>query len=151
MAGSSEVDDLAVELAWSLWRALGVPGPLERHADCVVIPEPLIAFTGALGDRDRRLRDNAVAWCAAHPPLVSVRALRHTLTEERWGVGAIADLAATLHGLTGARWPDWETGKSFVAAEQAARSTSWRSPPSSPCAHVRSSGSARAPRSCGCC
>jgi hypothetical protein len=92
---------LAIDLAWSLWRELGVPGPVRRHEGWLVVPEPLIVFTAALGDRDRRLRDNAVAWCAAHRSLVSARALANTFAREGWQTDDLADFAATLRAVAG--------------------------------------------------
>ncbi len=107
----------AVDLAWSLWRELGVPGPIRRHDDWTVVPEPLILFTAALRDHDRRLRNQAVAWCAQHMALVSTSALRHTYTRERWPVAAIADVAATMAQRSGARWPGCDVGRPFQVAE----------------------------------
>ena len=103
----------AVDLAWSLWGELGVPSPVRKHERWNVVPEPLIVFTAALGDRDRRLRDNALAWCLAHVSLVSTRALTNTFTRERWGVGAMADFATTMQQLGGIRWPGAGVGVAF--------------------------------------
>jgi hypothetical protein len=80
----------------------------------MVVPEPLILLTGALQDRDRRLRDQAVGWCAEHMAVVSTSALNHTYTRERWPIEAIADLAATVAQVAGARWPRRELGTPFA-------------------------------------
>lgn len=113
MRRPSPVSGLAVDVAWSLWRELGVPGPIRRHAGWLVVPEPLILYTAALGDRDRRLRDAAMAWCVTHMPVVSTRALRNAYTQERWGARLVADFTATIGVLTGARWPAAGVGHPF--------------------------------------
>lgn len=114
MAGSRSPEALAVELAASLWRELGVPGPLRRHERWLITPEPLILYTAALGERDRRLRDQALGWCVAHLPLISTRALRNTHNQGRWRVAVTADFATTMKALTGARWPGHAVGGVFT-------------------------------------
>jgi hypothetical protein len=113
MRPGSDARRLAVDLAWSLWRELGVPGPVRRHQGWLVVPEPLIVFTAALGDGDRRLRDNALAWCVTHRSLVSTRALSNTFTHEGWHTEHLADFAATLHAEAGGRWPAADLGRPF--------------------------------------
>lgn len=130
MANSAErATGAAVDLAWSLWRELGVPGVVRRHEGWLVVPEPLILFTGALQDRDRRLRDQAVAWCVEYLPLISTSALRHTYTRERWAVSAVADLAATMAREAGAHWVGREVGSPFPVA---ARVEPWGAPLAAP-------------------
>lgn len=117
MANSAErATRAAIDLAWSLWRELGVPGVVRRHEGWLVVPEPLILFTGALQDRDRRLRDQAVAWCVEYLPLISTSALRHTYTRERWPVSAVADIAATMAREARANWIGREVGSPFPVA-----------------------------------
>ncbi|MEX0657515.1 MAG: hypothetical protein WD080_00110 [Egibacteraceae bacterium] len=128
MTPVSAPGELAVELAWSLWRELGVPAPVRRHTDWLVVPEPLILFTAALGDRDRRLRDNALAWCREHLLLISTRALRHTFTAEAWDVGAVADFSAALGEHTPARWPGHEVGTAFTVAAEVPPLATLRAP-----------------------
>lgn len=70
-------------------------------------------FTAALGERDRRLRGQAVVWCVAHLPLVSARALNHAYTQQRWGADAMADFAATVQQLGGVEWPAAPVGHAF--------------------------------------
>ena len=126
MADSADrVAGAAVDLAWSLWRELGVPGVVRQHEGWLVVPEPLILFTGALRDRDRRLRDQAVAWCVHYLPLVSTTALRHTYTRERWPVSVIADTAATMAREARANWVGREEGSPFPVS---ARFEPWGDP-----------------------
>jgi hypothetical protein len=56
---SGVLRDKMIDLAWSLWTGLGVPGQIDNHGDCAVDPEPLILFTAGLRDADPRC-----AWTA---------------------------------------------------------------------------------------
>lgn len=116
MSANRSAAAAAVDLAWSLWGELGVPAPVRRHHGWIVVPEPLIVYTAALGDRDRRLRDNAVLWCVTHVSLVSARALMSTYTRERWGVGDVQDFAATMQQMAGVRWPGASVGTAFAVS-----------------------------------
>lgn len=119
-----------IDLAWSLWRELGVPGVVRRHSDVVVVPEPLILFTGALGSRDPRLRDEAIAWCIDHVDLLSANQLNHVFSSGRWGVATIADVAATLGEHTRVRWPGATIGRPFAVPRRRGRSGGRFSSPS---------------------
>jgi len=57
--------------AWAAWSAIGVPGWHPDRFRACVDPEALLLLTAALGDRDPRLREGAVAWCASNLDLVS--------------------------------------------------------------------------------
>lgn len=118
---SARVTAAAIDLAWSLWRELGVAGVLRRHLDVVVVPEPLILFTGALGARDPRLRDEAIAWSIDHRDLVSANQLNHVFTSGRWGVGAIADVSATVGEHTRLRWPGAAVGTPLAVPRRRGR------------------------------
>jgi len=108
MSGVSELlDELGLELAWSLWGELGVRGVVSgRHDEWSIDPEPLIAFTAYLGDRDPRLRDESIDWCIRHERYVSKARLKSTLrrtdasTQGRFGA-----YAATVSEHTGRSWP----------------------------------------------
>jgi len=110
-SASRRLGHAAVDLAWSLWRELGVPGVLRRHADAAVVPEPLIIYTAALGGRDPRLRDEALGWCMDNGWLISTSALRSVFTTERWGVGVLADFAATIAQESRVVWPGAHLGR----------------------------------------
>ncbi|MGI8876454.1 MAG: hypothetical protein ACR2KP_19450 [Egibacteraceae bacterium] len=108
---------LALDLAWSLWAELGVPSPLRRHGDWLVVPEPLLLFTSTLAEEDRRLRDNAIAWCREHKAVLSARALRHAYERDGWGVAVDGNFAATLRD-AGLRWPGAAVGSAVVVAAE---------------------------------
>lgn len=72
----SEVNTLALDLAWSLWSELGAGGGVRRHDWQAIDLEPLILFTAWLGT-DSRLRANAMEWSIANARFASTFRLRH--------------------------------------------------------------------------
>lgn len=60
-----------LDLLWSLWTELGVPGGDRSHDQIAIEPEPLIAVTPHLARSDARLLELAFDWCAAHFEQVS--------------------------------------------------------------------------------
>ena len=74
---SGTLIDQAVALAWGAWTELGVSGWTATHRDWAVDPEPLVLFTGRLGDTDPRLRDEATDWCVQHWRYVSKTRLKN--------------------------------------------------------------------------
>ena len=101
------LDDLTLELAWSLWGELGVRGVVRgRHDEWSIDPEPLIAFTAREGDRDPRLRDESIDWCIQHERYVSRARLKSILRRADPATqGAFGTYAATLSEHTGRSWP----------------------------------------------
>jgi hypothetical protein len=64
-------EDAVLELLWSAWTELGVPG-VERNFQAVALdPEPLILFTPALARNDPRLIEQATSWCERHGDVIS--------------------------------------------------------------------------------
>jgi len=82
MSDSRAIERHAVDLAWSLWTELGVPGVIRRHAALVVDPEPLLVATPELARADQRLQDEVLRWWRTHA--------------DRLSVSRVAGLAATL-------------------------------------------------------
>lgn len=103
---SSAVDNLALDLAWSLWGALGVRSAIRgRHDQWSIDPEPLMAFTAHEGDHDPRLRDESLDWCIQYERYVSRARLRGILRRVDPGTrGAFGSYAATLVEHTGRSW-----------------------------------------------
>jgi len=62
----SKLDEATLDLVWSLWSELGVPGRERRHRTVAIDPEPLIAWTPFLAERDPRLLGLTFDWCVAH-------------------------------------------------------------------------------------
>ena len=71
-----DVDRLALELAWSQWRELGVGATSPRHQWHAIDLEPLIVFTSGLGS-DTRLRARTIDWCITNARFTSALRLRH--------------------------------------------------------------------------
>ncbi len=103
---SASLRERVLDLVWSLWAELGVPGWARRHQDWAIDPEPLILFTAGLGESDARLRDECIRWCVRNSRSISVARLRNLLKpatpslRDHWG-----RFAATVnaHGAVG--WP----------------------------------------------
>jgi hypothetical protein len=95
-----------LELAWSLWTGLGVPGQIDRHIDHTIDPESLVVFTAALGDEDPRLRDEATDWCIRYGSLISGARLKNLVSreseivQERYG-----EFSATVAAHSSLSWP----------------------------------------------
>ena len=82
MSAKQQLCERRLDLAWSLWAGLGVPGQIDRHADHAIDPEALIVFTAALGDEDHRLRDEATDWCIRYGSLISGARLKNLVSRE---------------------------------------------------------------------
>jgi hypothetical protein len=95
-----------LDLAWSLWSELGVPGWARRHQDWAIDPEPLILFTALLAESDPRLRDECMSWCARNSRYIAIARLRNLLADaspelrEQWG-----PFAASVNAESEAGWP----------------------------------------------
>lgn len=103
-----EFQEHLLDLLWSLWEELGVPGVVpRRHGDVFIDPEPLILFTAMHGDLDRRLRDESIDWVIGYGSYVSKARIKSLRRD--WSAKAdpsFAAYAATVnkHGDLG--WPD---------------------------------------------
>jgi hypothetical protein len=123
--------DYQLALVWGLWVELGVSGWQKTHADWAIDPEPLIIATAGLGDRDPRLRDEALDWCIHNWRYVSRVRLKNLLrsesdeVREAWGPFA----ATVSHHAGVVQWPEATeafrykmTGRSsFESMEQPSR------------------------------
>jgi hypothetical protein len=58
--------DSALDLVWSLWTELGVPGPRRSHTRAVLDPERLLTVTPRFAASDARLLDLVFSWCVQH-------------------------------------------------------------------------------------
>jgi DNA-binding transcriptional ArsR family regulator len=107
MTGFSEqLQEHALDLAWSLWAELGVSGWRRSHTSHAIDPEHLILFTSFLGDADPRLRDESTDWCITYGRYVSAARLKNLLAQEppeiQRGFGRFA---ATVNAHSSLRWP----------------------------------------------
>jgi biotin operon repressor len=111
---SEEMRERLLDLGWSLWTGLGVPGQIDNHRDVAIDPEPLILFTAALGDADPRLRDEATDWCIRHGSLISGTRLRNLLVRENKRVReAYGEFAGTVAAHSSMRWPGRKEARPF--------------------------------------
>ena len=85
---------LVVDLGWSLWSELGIPGVVRHHAHTAIDPEPLIVFSPWLFRDDARLQEEVVRWCVAHADRISASRL-HGLVKT-----ASPDVSSAFHELT---------------------------------------------------
>lgn len=96
--------DLALDLCWGQWTALGVAGNAVQRGHAIVDPEALVLFTGALGDIDPRLRDEAVDWCARYGSKVaSASRMKHLLAGQ--ADASTGRFIATVNEVAKTRWP----------------------------------------------
>jgi len=100
-----------LELAWSLWTELGVPGVVRRHAAFVIDPEPLVIWSPAVVRDDPRLRDLLFRWCRQHGDRLSASRLKGL----RAGMPASSTrhfgrFVTALNSVSAVRWPGAEGG-----------------------------------------
>lgn len=118
-AASKRMREQLLDLGWSLWTGLGVPGQIDEHADHCIDPEALIVFTAALGDADPRLRDEATDWCIRYGNLVSGARLKNLLANENDQVrSAYGEFAATVGQHSSLRWPEQTTARRHQPRER---------------------------------
>jgi len=58
--------EASLDLVWSLWTELGVPGPRRDHRRAIVDPERLLTVTPWFARADARLLDLVFSWCIQH-------------------------------------------------------------------------------------
>ncbi len=108
------VEDLALELVWSLWAELGVSGWNRRHEGVAIDLEPLIIATSHLGSRNDRLLRESLDWCVMNARFVSAVRLRNLLPSfsdaAQKGFGKFA---ATVRKHKPVSWPS-QTGASAL-------------------------------------
>lgn len=64
--GEDRQGEAALDLVWSLWTELGIPGPRRDHQRAIVDPERLLTVTPLFARTDARLSDLVFAWCIQH-------------------------------------------------------------------------------------
>ncbi len=103
---SQRIDQLLLDLAWSLWTELGVAGVKRHHQNYLVPPEELVLLTSLLAEADPRLRDEALDWCSRYHRFISVSRLR-TLANDLSSIvnEPLSVFSATLNSISQAHWP----------------------------------------------
>jgi len=104
---SEALRDALVELGWSLFTELGVPGVVRHHQGIALDPEPIIVAVPSLFKIDPRLRDQVYGWCASHADQLSLSRLKGLSRDlSAQSRTAFHGLAATLRKHAKVRWPD---------------------------------------------
>ena len=102
---ASEVNSLALDLAWSLWSELGAGTGARRHDWQAVDLEPLILFTAWLAT-DSRLRASAMEWSIANARFASTFRLRHFVERSSPAMrAAFGRFASTVRTHARVPWP----------------------------------------------
>jgi len=102
---SEDIRDGVVELAWSLWTELGVPGVSRHLAHTVIDPEPLLIATPTLAAADPRLLEQVFGWCTAHAQRISNSRLKGLLAESTEQVVARFSRFSVALRDHGVKWP----------------------------------------------
>jgi hypothetical protein len=105
MTPSEPLTDEVLELCWSLWTELGVPGVVRHHQDHAIDVEPLMLLTARVADADPRLRDESIVWIARNQKFVSRARLRGLLRLDTAAERTFGPYAAALSEVSPGTWP----------------------------------------------
>ena len=105
-----EVLQAHLDLAWSWWTELGVPGSRRLPVTTTLHPEALVVFTAPLIAFDARLREHAIGWVLAHGNLMGSRQVLAVANRLPAVPAAMADLTATLKKAGGPTWASCDVG-----------------------------------------
>lgn len=115
---SDAIRDSALELAWSLWTELGVPGVSRNHAHTVLDPEPLIIATPMLAADDPRLLEQAFGWCTTHSDRISASRLKGLVSVTQEQVAMRFSAFSGALRIRGVKWPIIRQAESSPAPAQ---------------------------------
>ena len=102
-----------LELAWSLWTELGVPGVVRRHEAFLIDPEPLVIWSAGVIAADPRLRDLVFRWCRQHGDRLSASRLKGLLVGMPTPAAhEFGRFAAALNSVSTVRWSGSADGMS---------------------------------------
>jgi hypothetical protein len=113
-----KIENGILDLIWSLWTELGVQGIQRKHSSMAIDPEALIAFTGALGNLDPRLRDEATDWCIENYKYISGSRLKTIINEDYADFSDTGRLIATVNEYSQARLPGATTPHQFKSRKR---------------------------------
>lgn len=95
-----------LELLWSQWAELGLPGVAHAHERVAVDPEPLLLYTPYLAQSEPRLMEGVFSWCTQHTDwIVSSRLRSLHRTAPAPVQRAFEALGAELQDYQSVRWP----------------------------------------------
>lgn len=108
----SDLRETVLQMLWSLWTEMGIPGSVRNHRHLLADPEPLIVYTPHLAAEDSRLLGLVFDWCAAHSNWVSksrIKSIAGMSTEEVQQ--ALGRFNGSLSACCGVHWsPGGEPG-----------------------------------------
>ena len=103
---NKELDQLLLDLAWSLWTELGVAGVRRNHQKFLIAIEELILLTVALMEIDPRLRDEVLDWCSQYHRFFSISRLKFIMKSFGSSLDKpFSQFSATLNSHSQANWP----------------------------------------------
>lgn len=95
-----------LDLLWSFWTELGIPGVIHDHRRIAIDPEPLLLFTPYLASGDARLMEMVWTWCARHHGQIGTARLRRLHGQAPVAVREAFDrFSAVLQTGVRVRWP----------------------------------------------
>jgi hypothetical protein len=102
-----QLDQILLNLAWSLWTEVGVAGVKRHHQKVLILLEELVIFTTALADTDPRLRDESLDWCSQFHRFISISRLKFLIKKdfEELVKEPFSKYAATLNNISNEKWP----------------------------------------------
>jgi hypothetical protein len=103
---NKKLNQLLLDLAWSLWTELGVAGVKRKHQKFLITPEEFILLTVALAEIDPRLRDESLDWCSQYHHFISVSRLKSIMKSFGSSLNEhFSSYSATLNSVSQASWP----------------------------------------------
>lgn len=95
------VGEQILNLLWSQWGSIGIPGSGSVNKEFPIDPEALIAFSCHMSRYDARLFDQIMDWVRRHERLVNLNRLRSVIDAEKFGVeNILAPIAVYLDRAT---------------------------------------------------
>ncbi len=108
MTPKQELQDALLDPCWQLWTLAGVRGTETRKALGVPVAlEELMLLTAQLGERDPRLRDEALDWCVKNHRFIARARLKTLLARlPQNGRRTFGPWVAAMREHVGGNWPD---------------------------------------------
>lgn len=103
---SKKLDQLLLNLAWSLWTELGISGVQQRHQQTLILVEELILLTALLSEADPRLRDESIDWCGKYYRFISSSRLKSLTSDFNDKIAiALSKYSSTMNSISKEKWP----------------------------------------------
>lgn len=106
-----DVLDQHLNLAWTWWCELGVPGASSRPSPVTLHPEALVVFSASLVVHDARLREGMISWLLANHHLLGSRQVLNVANRLPAVPAGMGDFSATLAIAGGPKWAGHTPGR----------------------------------------